>query len=77
MIRQATPQEIQAYEKIEALLNEEEFNTIFDEMADGQVFDELVHNKVTNKKMLKIITLHSITARELSDWYFTEVEETL
>lgn len=72
MTRQATPQEIKAYKKVEALLSEEEFDIIFDEMANGQVFDELVYNKVTNKKMLDIITLHSITARELSDWYFTE-----
>ena len=55
----------------------EEMNIIFDEMAEEETFDNLVHNKVTNDKMLEIIKTHNITARELSDWYFTEVEETL
>ena len=77
MTRQATQQEIKAYEKVENALTMEETNIIFDEMAEEKTFDNLVHNKVTNDKMLEIIKAHNITARELSDWYFTEVEETL
>lgn len=77
MTRQATQQEIKAYEKVENILTMEEMDIIFDEMYDEQTFDNLLHNTVTNDKILAIIKAHKISARELSDWYFTEVEETL
>lgn len=77
MTRQATQKEIKAYEKVENLLTMEEMNIIFDEMAEEETFDNLLHNKVTNDKILAIIKAHKISAQELSDWYFTEVEETL
>lgn len=75
MIRNATKREIKAYEKVENTLTMEEMNVIFDEMAEEETFDNLLHNKVTNDKILAIIKAHKISARELSDWYFTEVED--
>ena len=71
MTRQATQQEIKAYEKVENALTMEEMDIIFDEMIEEETFDNLLHNKVINDKILTIIKAHKITAKELSDWYFT------
>lgn len=75
MTRPATQQEIKAYEKVENTLTMEEMDIIFDEMLEEETFDNLLHNKVTNDKILAIIKAHKITAKELSDWYFTEAED--
>lgn len=75
MTKQATKREIKAYEKVENILTMEEIDIILDVLNDGQAFDDLLYNKVTNDKILTIIKAHKISARELSNWYFTEVED--
>ena len=75
MTRQATKREVKAYEKVEGILTMEEMDIIFDTLDDEQVFDDLLHNKVTNKQIQAIIQAHKISVKELSDWYFTEVED--
>ena len=75
-VRPATEREIQAYEKVEKRLTDEEIAIIYDELySDEKAFDELLENdKVINKKVKEIIKTHKITQRELKDWYFTEVD---
>ena len=73
MTRQATKREVKAYEKVEGILTMEEMDIIFDALDDEQVFDDLLHNKVTDKQIQAIIQAHKISAKELSDWYFTEI----
>ena len=75
-VRLATEREIQAYEKVEKRLTDEEIAIIYDELySDEKAFDELLENdKVINKKVKEIIKAHKITQRELKDWYFTEVD---
>ena len=51
----------------------EEMDIIFDALDDEQVFDDLLHNKVTDKQIQAIIQAHKISVKELSDWYFTEI----
>ena len=75
MTRQATKREVKAYEKVEGILTMEEMDIIFDALDDEQVFDDLLHNKVTDKQIQAIIQAHKISVKELSDWYFTEVED--
>lgn len=73
MTRQATKREVKAYEKVEGILTMEEMDIIFDALDDEQVFDDLLHNKVTDKQIQAIIQAHKISVKELSDWYFTEI----
>ena len=73
-VRNATKKEIAIYNKVEALLTWEELDVIFEELNDAQVFDDLVKNKVNNEQLKAILKAHNITAKELSTWYFVEVE---
>ena len=75
MTRKATKKEIKAYEKVENLLTMEEMGIIFDALDDEQTFDDLLNNKVTDEQIQTIIQAHEISVKELSDWYFTEVED--
>ena len=75
MTRQATKREINNYNKIEKLLTMEEVDTICDLLDDEIIFNDLVHNRVNNADINAIIKAHKITAKQLSDWYFTEVED--
>ena len=75
MTREATKREIKAYEKIENILTMEEMEIIFDALDDEQTFDDLLNNKVTDEQIQTIIQTHEISVKELSDWYFTEVED--
>jgi hypothetical protein len=75
MTREATKKEIKAHEKVEDILTMEEMDIIFDALDDEQTFDDLLHNKVTDKQIQTIIQAHRISVKELSDWYFTEVED--
>jgi hypothetical protein len=77
MTRQATKREINNYNKVEKLLTMEEIDLICDLLDDEIIFDDLVHNRVNNADINAIIKAHKISARQLSDWYFIEVEETL
>jgi hypothetical protein len=73
MTRDATKKEIKAYEKVENILTMDEMEIILDVLNDDQAFDDLLHNKVTDKQIQAIIKAHKISVRELSDWYFTEI----
>ena len=73
-IRNATKKEIAIYNKVEALLTWEELDIIFEEMNNEQTFDDLVKDKVNNEQLKAILKAHNITAKELSIWYFVEVE---
>ena len=53
----------------------EEMEIIFDALDDEQTFDDLLNNKVTDEQIQTIIQTHEISVKELSDWYFTEVED--
>ena len=75
MTRQATKTEIRNYNKVEKLLTMEEIDTICDLLDDEIIFNDLVHNRVNNAEINAIIKAHKITAKQLSDWYFTEVED--
>jgi hypothetical protein len=75
MTRQATKREINNYNKVEKLLTMEEVDTICDLLDDEIIFNDLVHNRVNNADINAIIKAHKISARQLSDWYFTEVED--
>ena len=75
MTREATKKEIKAYEKVENILTMEEMEIIFDALDDEQTFDDLLNNKVTDEQIQTIIQTHEISVKELSDWYFTEVED--
>jgi hypothetical protein len=75
MTREATKKEIKAYEKVENILTMEEMEIIFDALDDEQTFDDLLNNKVTDEQIQAIIQEHKISVKELSDWYFTEVED--
>ena len=75
MIRQATKREINNYNKVEKLLTMEEIDLICDLLDDEIIFNDLVHNRVNNAEINAIIKAHKITAKQLSDWYFTEVED--
>ena len=75
MTRKATKKEIKAYEKVENLLTMEEMEIIFDALDDEQTFDDLLNNKVIDEQIQTIIQAHEISVKELSDWYFTEVED--
>jgi hypothetical protein len=77
MTRQATKREINNYNKVEKLLTMEEIDLICDLLDDEIIFGDLVHNRVNNADINAIIKAHKISARQLSDWYFIEVEETL
>ena len=75
MTREATKREIKAYEKVENILTMEEMDIIFDALDDEQAFDDLLNNKVNDEQIQAIIQAHKISVEELSDWYFTEVED--
>lgn len=75
MTRQATKREISNYNKVEKLLTMEEVDTICELLDDEIIFNDLVHNRVNNADINAIIKAHKISARQLSDWYFTEVED--
>jgi hypothetical protein len=75
MIRNATKREINNYNKVEKLLTMEEIDTICDLLDDEIIFSDLVHSRVNNADINAIIKAHKITAKQLSDWYFTEVED--
>ena len=74
MIRNATKREINNYNKVERLLTMDEIDIICDLLDDEIIFDDLLHNRVNNADINAIIKAHKITAKQLSDWYFTEVE---
>ena len=75
MTRQATKREINNYNKVEKLLTMEEVDTICDLLDDEIIFNDLVHSRVNNADINAIIKAHKISAKQLSDWYFTEVED--
>lgn len=75
MMRQATKTEIRNYNKVEKLLTMKEIDLICDLLDDEIIFNDLVHNRVNNAEINAIIKAHKITAKQLSDWYFTEVED--
>ena len=75
MVRNATKREINNYNKVEKLLTMEEIDTICDLLDDEIIFSDLVHSRVNNAEINAIIKAHKITAKQLSDWYFTEVED--
>lgn len=75
MTRQATKREINNYNKVERLLTMEEIDIICDLLDDEIIFSDLVHSRVNNADINAIIKAHKITAKQLSDWYFTEVED--
>ena len=75
MTRNATKREINNYNKVEKLLTMEEIDIICDLLDDEIIFNDLVHNRVNNADINAIIKAHKITAKQLSDWYFTEVED--
>ena len=75
MIRNATKREINNYNKVEKLLTMEEIDIICDLLDDEIIFSDLVHNRVNNAEINAIIKAHKITAKQLSDWYFIEVED--
>lgn len=70
MIREATKQEIKNYKRVNALLTNEEVDTIFNLTNDEKIFDDLIHNKVNNTEIKAILKAHHISAKALSDWYF-------
>ena len=72
MMRPATKTEIKNYNKVENLLTIEEVDTICDLLDDEIIFSDLVHNRVNNAEINAILKAHKITAKQLSDWYFTE-----
>lgn len=74
-VRNATKKEITNFQRIEALLTEQEVDTIIDALDDDQTFTDLIHGKVNNEQINTIIKTHNITAKQLSDWYFTEPED--
>ena len=75
MTRQATKREINNYNKVKKLLTMEEVDTICDLLDDEIIFNDLVHSRVNNADINAIIKAHKISAKQLSDWYFTEVED--
>ena len=71
-VRNATKKEIANFQKVEALLTEQEIDIIIDALDDDKTFTDLIHSKVNNEQINAIIKAHNITAKQLSDWYFTE-----
>lgn len=74
-VRNATKKEIANFQKVEMLLTEQEINTIINALDDDQTFTDLIHNKVNNEQINAILKAHGISAKQLSDWYFTEPED--
>lgn len=68
-IREATAEEMAIYNKVEGALNDEEWDTLFDLVAD-EPMDNLLDNKIENAEALAIIEAKGLTVAEVCAWYF-------
>lgn len=71
-IREATQEEIDAYNKVEAL-DDDAWQRVSDLMYAEEI-EDLIHNTIKNAELVQILTQYGITVAEACAWYFTEVE---
>lgn len=71
-IREATNEEIAAYNKVEAL-DYDVVDTIFELMCE-EAIDDLVRDTIRGTVLLSILSQYGITVEEACQWYFTEVD---
>ena len=70
-IREATVEEMEIYNKVEGALNDEEWETFFNLVADESM-DNLLDNKIENAEVLAIIEEKGLTVAEVCAWYFID-----